>query len=59
MLCFVGNIMSILQLPGKSNMKSFNLNVFANIFISTFHMEQMFTIGHFDMATFTGINSHY
>ena len=45
MQCFLQNIMSMSQLPGKSNMTNFNLNVFTNISISTFHMDQMFTIG--------------
>ena len=37
--------MNMLQLPGKSNVTSFNLNLVTNFFISTSHTEQMFTIG--------------
>ena len=57
MQCFLQNIMSMFQLPGNHNMISFNLNVFNNIFVSTFHMEHMLTIGKaapiFDMEAFT------
>ena len=53
-LCFLEIIMNMLQLPGKTSMTGFNLNVFTNIFISTSQMEQMFTIGPpiVNMATF-------
>ena len=54
---FLKNIMSMFQLPDKSNITSFNLNVFTNIFVSTSHMEHMFTLGKatpiFNMETFT------
>ena len=57
MLSFLENITSMFQMLGKCKMTRFNLNVFTNIFISTSHMEYLFTIGKatpiFNMATFT------
>ena len=59
MLCFLENIISLYQGPGKSRMTSFNFNVFTNILVSTSHMEHMFTFGKatpiFNMETFTGL----
>ena len=57
MQSFLQNIMSMYKLPGKSNITSFDLNAFTNIFVSTSHIEHMFTIGKatpiFNMETFS------
>ena len=57
MLCFLEDIMSMFQMLGKCKMTRFNLSEFTDTFISTSHMEHMFTIGKatpiFNMATFT------
>ena len=58
MLCFLQNIISMFPPLGKSNMTRFKLTIFTNIFISTFQMEQIFTIWEapptFNMVTVTG-----